>query len=123
MITPNGHIAYVCARHTQFLCDLCDSAIVIEPCHGCKLGAINIRGVVHGNKCISIGGVANHQHLDIATCDSIHGLALGRENGGVGLQQIFALHARTAWAGADEQGVIAVSKRDMRIVTAGDARQ
>ena len=53
----------------------------------------------------------------------VYGLALYRENGRVGLQQVLALHARAAGAGAYQQGVVGILETGIRVVGADDARQ
>ena len=69
---------------------------------------------------VGVGGVAHHQHADVAVRDFVHGLALRRENLRVGHQQVFTFHAGAARARADQQGGVAVLERDSSIVGGDD---
>ncbi len=79
-----------------------------------RLGA-----ALHRDVGIGVGGVADHEHLDVAARDLVEGLALGREDLGVGGQQVGTLHAGAAGTGTDEQGVVGILEGDQR-VTGGD---
>ena len=56
---------------------------------------------------VRVGRVADHEHLDVVGGAGVDRLALRLEDAAVGLEQVGALHARSARAGADEQADVA----------------
>ena len=75
---------------------------------------------MHSDQGIGIGGITDHEHLDVSAGDRIHGLALCRENSGIGFKQVFTLHTGTARASANQKRIVTVCKRDIRVIAAGD---
>ena len=102
MVAPDRHLANVVHGRPGFLRELGFGPIVVEPCHGSELAGIDIWRVALSDQCVGISGVAYHQHLDIPAGDGVDGLALHAKNSGVGLEQVFALHAGTAGTRADQ---------------------
>jgi len=71
---------------------------------------------MRGNQRVSIGGIAHHQHANIARRVVIDGLALLSKDGAVGLEQIRALHALAARAGADEECGGGILEGDLEVI-------
>ena len=61
------------------------------------------RRVAHRDQRVGVGRVADHEHAHVVGGVGVERLALGLEDRAVGLEQVGALHALRARAGADEQ--------------------
>jgi hypothetical protein len=62
----------------------------------------------HGDLGIGVRGVSHDEYFDVAGSVLVQCGALLLEDGGIGLEEIGAFHARTARAGSDQQGDITV---------------
>ena len=92
-----------------------DRAVVVEPGQRREALARDVGGVGHRDQRVGVGRVAGHADADVVGGDLVEGLALRGEDRAVGLEQVAALHARAARAGADEQGEVdAVEDRGRR---------
>src|SRR5699024_5256241 len=60
--------------------------------------------------------VAGDRHVHVVGRDLVQGGALRGEDAAVGLEQVTALHARAARAGADEEGVVDAVEDLLRVV-------
>ncbi len=81
---------------TGLLGQLRQRAVVIQARHRGEVARVQVLRVGARDQRVGVGGVAHHQHLDVAVGDFVHRLALRGEDRGVGEQQILALHARAA---------------------------
>ena len=79
--------------------------------------------VVHGDEGVGVGRVADHEDAHVGGGVVAEGLALHGEDGAVGLEQVLALHALRAGAGADEQRVVDVAEGLVGVVGLHDAGQ
>ena len=95
-------------------------SIMVQARHGREIAGANIRRIAARDQSIGIGRIANDEHANIAAGVIVDGLALHRENRGVRLEQVFALHAGAARASAHEQCVVAVFERYFGIVSRDD---
>ena len=109
--------------HAGLGTELGEGPVVVEPGHGAELVAVKARGVGRGDKGIGIGRVAHHQDFDIGTGVVVDGLALHREDGGVGGEQVLALHARTPGTGAHQEGEVGAVKGFLGLVGGDDVVQ
>ncbi len=93
---------------------------MVEAHHRGELLGIEALGIAQRNQRVGVGGVAHHQHAHVTAGLGVDGLALHREDGGVGGEQVFAFHAGATRAGADQQGVVGAIKGDVGIVGGDD---
>lgn len=63
-----------------------------------------VRGGGLGDEGVGVGRVADDEDLDVVRGVVVDGLALRLEDAAVGGQQVAALHALGAGAGADQEG-------------------
>ena len=106
-----------------FFGELRQRAVVVKPGHRREVARVKIgRGGLR-DEGIGIGRVTDNQHFDVARGVVIQRLALRAENGAIRGEQILALHAGTARAGADQQGIIAVLESNVGIVSRDQAAQ
>ena len=123
MVAPDGDPAHVVHVPAELGGDLIKGAVVVQPSHGRELPPIEALGVAGGNQGVGVGRIADHQHADVAARMLVHRLALDREDLRIGFQQILALHAWSARAGADQQGVIGVLESFFRSISGDDLGQ
>ncbi len=83
----------------------------------------DVGGVGHRDQRVGVGRVAGHADADVVGRDLVERLALGGEDRAVGLEQVAALHALGAGAGADEQGEVRAVEDGVRVVADLDAGQ
>ena len=70
---------------------------------------------LHRDVGIGVGGIAHHQHPDIARRDRVERLALRGEDRRIGRQQVLAFHAGTARARTDQQCVVEIHECRRRV--------
>src|SRR5690606_1174110 len=97
------------------------ATVVVEAGHGGELARVDVRRVALGDQGVGVGRVADYQNLDVTAGDVVDRLALYREDGGVGFQQVLALHARATRTGTDQQGEVGILECDFRVVGLHDA--
>src|SRR5690606_3385604 len=102
VVAPDGHFLDVVDGLAQFVGQLCHATVVVEAGHGGELARVDVRRVALGDQGVGVGRVADYQNLDVAAGDVVDRLALYREDGGVGFQQVLALHARATRTGTDQ---------------------
>ena len=86
----------------------------------------DVGGVLERDQRVGVGRVAGHADADVVSGDLVERLALGGEDRAVGRQQVAALHARAARAGADEQGEVHAVEDLLRVgadLDAGEVRE
>src|SRR5690606_35586531 len=104
VVAPDGHLLDVRDGDLELLGELGDGAVVVEAGHrGEALGG-DVGRVGLGDEGVGVGGVADHEHLDVVCGARVEGFALGFEDAAVGFEQVAAFHALGAWAGAHEEG-------------------
>src|SRR5690606_7216004 len=104
VVAPDGHLLDVVDGLAELVGQLRHATVVVEAGHGGELARVDVRRVALGDQGVGVGRVADYQHLDVTAGHFIDRLALYREDGGVGFQQILALHARAARTRTDQQG-------------------
>lgn len=77
--------------------------------------------VLGDDESIGVSRIANNQHLAIPPSHPIKSLALELEDGGVGLEQVLALHALLTGHGAHQDGNVAVHEGLEGVGGGGDA--
>ena len=123
VVAPDGHLGDIGAVRAGFFGELRQRAVVVKAGHRREVARVKIgRGGLR-DEGIGIGRVTDNQHFDVARGVVIQRLALRAENGAIRGEQILALHAGTARAGADQQGIIAVLESDVGIVSRDQAAQ
>ena len=123
VVAPDGHLGDIGAVRAGFLGELRQRAVVVKAGHRREVARVKIgRGGLR-DEGIGIGRVTDNQHFDVARGVVIQRLALRAENGAIRGEQILALHAGTARAGADQQGIIAVLESDVGIVSRDQTAQ
>ena len=110
-------------RGAGLLGQLGDRAVVVQAGHRGEAVGRDVRGVRLGDESVGVGRVADDQDLDVVGGVVVDGLALRLEDAAVGRQQVAALHARGAGAGADEQGDVGAVEGRVRVVGDVDAAQ
>ena len=98
MVAPHAQFFDIGHGFTCFGSNLAQSAVVVQTQHGGEVAWLQVRGRLHSDVSVGVGGVADHQHFDIARCHGVQSLALGRKDGAVDGEQLRALHAWAAWA-------------------------
>ena len=106
VVAPDRHLLDVGDRGAGLGGELRDRAVVVEPGQRREPLPRDVGGVGHRDQRVGVGGVAGDADPDVVGGDLVEGLALGGEDRAVGLEQVAALHARAARAGADEQGEV-----------------
>ena len=76
---------------------------MVETHESGELTWVQIRRILRSNKRVRVRRVAHDEHLDVTVREVVDGLALRAEDGAVGAEQVRALHALRARAGADEE--------------------
>ena len=89
---------------------------MVQTGHGSELAGVDVRRVALSDQGVGVGRVTDNQYLDAAAGNFIDGLALYREDGRVGLQQILALHAGAAGTGTYQQRIISILECNFWIV-------
>ena len=91
-----------------------------------RVGAANLLGGGSGDEGVGIAGIADDQDLDVFLGILGDGLALHREDGAVGGQQVGTFHALGARTGTNQQADVGVLEGDVRVVGgnhAGEQRE
>ena len=86
--------------------ELRDRAVVVEPGQRREALLRDVGRVGHRDQGVGVGRVAGHADAYVVRGHLVERLALGGEDRAVGLEQVAALHARAARAGADQQGEV-----------------
>ena len=123
MVAPDGDLGDVVDAGAGLGGQLAQSAVVVQARHGGELARVDAGRIALGDQRVGVGGVAHYQNLDAALGNGVDRLALYREDGCVGFQQILALHAGATGTGTDQQGVVGILERDFRIIGDYHARQ
>jgi hypothetical protein len=76
-----------------------------------------------GDQGVGVGRVADDQDADVVRGVGVDGLTLRLEDAAVGLEEVTALHALGAGAGADQQGDVRAVEGHVRVVGDVDALQ
>jgi len=103
VVAPDRHPLHLGERHAELGGELGDGAVVVEPGHGREPLAGHVGRGGLGDERVGVGRVADHQHAHVVGRPGVDRPALRGEDAAVGLQQVAALHALRARAGADEQ--------------------
>ena len=106
VVAPDRHLADVGDGDAGLGGELRDGAVVVEAGQRREALARDVRGVAHRDERVGVGRVAGHRDADVVGGVVVQGLALTGEDAAVGLEQVAALHAGAARAGADEQGEV-----------------
>src|SRR5690606_9163053 len=123
VVAPDGHLLDVVDGLAELVGQLRHATVVVETGHGGELARVDVRRVALGDQGVGVGRVADYQNLDVADGDVVDRLALYREDGGVGFQQILALNARAARTRTDQQGEVGNLECNFRVVSLHDASQ
>ncbi|MNX25312.1 hypothetical protein D3C86_553570 [compost metagenome] len=118
MVAPDDHGLDVADGLAGLGGQLGEGAVVVEAEHGGEVAGIEVGGALHRDVGVGVGGVADHEHLDVALGHLVEGLALGGEDGGVGLEEVLALHALAAGTRADQEGDVRILEGHFGIVSA-----
>jgi hypothetical protein len=94
VVAPDGHALDVVTLASSLCRDLRLGAIVIQAHHRREVARVDVRCIALGDERVGVRGVADDQYPDVAARVVVDGLALHGEDGGVGLEQVLALHAR-----------------------------
>ena len=86
--------------------ELGDGAVVVEAGQRREPLGRDVGGVAQGDQAVGVGRVAGDADAYVVRGDLVERLALLGEDRAVGRQQLAALHARAARAGADEQAEV-----------------
>lgn len=100
-----------------------DRAVVVQAGHRGEALGRYVRGGGLRDERVGVGRVADDEDLDVVRGVVVDGLALRLEDAAVGGEQVAALHALGARAGADEQGDVRTGEADVRVVGDLDAAQ
>ena len=106
VVAPDRHVRDVGDRGAGLGGQLADRAVVVQAGQRREPLLRDVGGVAHRDERVGVGRVAGHRDADVICRNGVQGLALRGEDAAVGLEQVAALHAGTARAGADEQGVV-----------------
>ena len=123
VVAPDGEFFDVGDLGAGLGSDLRQGTVVVQAQHGGEVFAWQVRRAFHGDVSVGVGGVTDHQHLDVAAGDSVQGLALGGEDLTVDGQQFSALHAGFAGHGTDQQCVVGVLEGGHRVAVGFHADQ
>ena len=126
MVAPHGELLQAGHGAAGFGGQLGCGAVVIQTQHGGEIRRVHAAGFlggVHGDQRVGVAGVAHHQHLHVGVGVFTDGLALNRENGAIGFQQISAFHAFAAGAGTNQQAHLCVLERGVGIIGGEHAGQ
>jgi hypothetical protein len=115
MVAPDRHLLHVRDGLAGLLRHLGERAVMVEPHHRGELRGLEARRVLHRDQRVGIGRVADHEDLHVARGDLVQRLALGHEDGAIGLQQVLALHAGAARARTHQQRHVHVLERGLRV--------
>ena len=96
---------------------------MVQTQHGGEVLARQAGSRLHRDVGVGVGGITDHQNLDIARRNGIQGFALLDEYLCVVHQQVFAFHAWTTRLGADQQRVVSVLEGDVRVTGTDEAGQ
>src|SRR5690606_29696947 len=108
VVAPDGHFLDVVDGLAELVGQLCHATVVVEAGHVGELARVAVGRVALGDQGVGVGRVADHQNLDVTAGDVVDRFALYREDGGVGFQQVLALHARATRTGTDQQGEVGI---------------
>ena len=100
-----------------------DRPVVVEPGERREPLARDVGGVVHRDQRVGVGRVAGHADAYVVGRDRVQRLALRGEDGAVRGEQVAALHARSARAGADEERQVDAVEDLLGVVADLDAGQ
>lgn len=100
-----------------------DRAVVVQTGHRGEALRRYVRGGGLRDERVGVGRVADDEDLDVVRGVVVDGLALRLEDATVGGEQVTALHALGARAGADEQGDVRTGEADVRVVGDLDVAQ
>ena len=126
VVAPDDHAADLAHVRAGLGRELPERAIVVEPHHRGEIAPLDAGRVRRGDQRIRVRGIADDQHAHVAVRGGVERLALGREDLRIREQQVLALHAGAARARADQQRVVAVLERLLRVVGrdhAGERRE
>ena len=106
VVAPHGDLVQI--RHVTLGLggQLRQGAVVVQTGHRGEARGRDVLGVRGSDQRIGVGGIADHEHLDVVCSAGVQGLALGAEDAAVGGQQVAPLHAGLTRHGADEEGDI-----------------
>ena len=102
---------------------LAQRAVVVEAGHRGEAVGRHVGRVRRGDQRVGVRRVADHEDAHVVGGARVDRLALRLEDAAVGLEQVAALHAGGARAGADEQGDVDAVERRARVVGDVDAGQ
>src|SRR5690606_14599703 len=123
VIAPDDHASDLGDGRRRLGGELRFRAVVIEPRHRGEIARIEALRVLARDERVRVRRVADDEHLDVAARDLVERAPLRRENLRVLEQEILTLHAGAARFRADEQRVVRVAERDLRVVRDDDAVQ
>ena len=103
VVAPDGEVGDSGHVHAGLLRELRLGTVFVERGHGEETVLRHAGRVVRGDERIRVARIADHEHAHIARGVLGDGVALAGENFAVDAEQVFALHARLARHGADEQ--------------------
>ena len=106
VVAPDRHLRDVGDLRAGLGRELRDRAVVVEAGQRGEALARDVGGVGHRDEGVGVGRVAGDADAHVVGGDRVEGLALRGEDRAVGREQVAALHAGAARAGADEQGEV-----------------
>ena len=78
----------------------------VQAGHGGEVLARNRGGVLHQHTGVGVGGIGDHQHLDVLVCNSVNRLSGLAEDSSVLGDQVLAEHSLQSGETSDQEGVL-----------------
>ena len=106
VVTPDSHFLDVGHLGAGLEGELSEGTVVIKTGHGGERRGREIRSIVLADQSVSVGGVSDHNALDITSAVVVDSLADIDEDGAVVLEKITALHTGATRLGTDQEVVV-----------------
>ena len=116
VVAPDDQVLHVSNSCTGLVCQLRDCTVVIQAHHCGEARCGNVTGCVSCDGCVGVCGVANNQNAHVFSSAVVDGLALRTKNTCVGLEEVSALHTRTARHCADQEGGVGALECSLGII-------
>src|SRR5690554_72648 len=123
VVAPYTELADVLDVFAGLFSNLAQGTVVVQTQHGGEVARVQVGCGLHRDVGVGVGRVADHQNLDVAVGHLVQCAALNGKDFGVGGQQVRALHALGAWAGAYQNGDLGVLESNFRVVGSNHAGQ
>lgn len=119
VVTPDHEVLDGVGGDSELIGELRECAVVVESGHGVEVLVGDAGGVVRADQGVGVGGVADHQGLEVAGGVIVDGLSGVYEDLAVVGDEVISLLTLGSRLGADEQGVVSVGETD-GLVSSGD---